>query len=340
MECFSSSSSSFLTTSIKPHPLFLSVTKNERRPCSTKAAAAASAFSYNKFVQFALDETKLSTSDLIPSYLQNDFGTLKAVDGKAELKMCSYQAPKIRLLRSLFIEQSDGMQVLDFAAFPEAEFDLPIFCANFFTSVNTNIVVLDLNPLHDVMNETHYKQKYYRSLIPLGLKYAECANLTTDCMQLLPWGGKLTSESLKFFSPIVIWTRFSSSHEKHNLLFSAFTDYYKAWLSLMNEATEETNASRISLNQEAQHRYLTWRAQKDPGYHVLKRLIGETHAKDVVKKFLFHGVNELGNKTFLDYFPEYECEDGSVNEKRSMVGKSFENRPWDDRGVFIGDTFT
>jgi phytochromobilin:ferredoxin oxidoreductase len=39
----------------------------------------------------------------------------------------------------------------------------------------------------------------------------------------------------------------------------------------------------------------------------------------------------------LDYFPEYRCEDGSVNEKRSILGKSFENRPWDARGEFIGD---
>ncbi|KVH91465.1 Ferredoxin-dependent bilin reductase [Cynara cardunculus var. scolymus] len=307
-----SSSSSFSTT-IKPHPL-LPRAKKVRCSCSMKAA---SAFSYQKFIQFALDETKYSTSALIPSSLQENFSTLKAMDGKTELRMCSFQAPKIRLLRSLSIEASDGIQVLDFAVFPEAEFDLPIFCANFFTSVNTNIVVLDLNPLHDVINETHYKEKYYKSLIPLGLKYSECADLTTDCMQLLPWGGKLTSESLKFFSPIVIWTKFSSSQEKHNTLFSAFSEYYKAWLNLMDQTTEETD---------------------DPGYHILKRLIGETRAKDVVKRFLFNGVNELGSKSFLDYFPEYECKDGSINEKRSIVGKSFENRPWDTEGVFIGDT--
>lgn len=34
------------------------------------------------------------------------------------------------------------MQVLDFAIFPRAEFDLPIFCANFFTTAVINIVVL------------------------------------------------------------------------------------------------------------------------------------------------------------------------------------------------------
>jgi phytochromobilin:ferredoxin oxidoreductase len=34
------------------------------------------------------------------------------------------------------------MQVLDFAAFSEPEYDLPIFCANAFTSPARSIVVL------------------------------------------------------------------------------------------------------------------------------------------------------------------------------------------------------
>ncbi|GKC12673.1 phytochromobilin:ferredoxin oxidoreductase, chloroplastic isoform X2 [Tanacetum coccineum] len=74
-----------------------------------------------------------------------EFTNLKAVNGKTKLKMCSFQALKIRLLCSLSIESSDGMQ---------------------------------------------------------------------------------------------------------------------AWLSLMDQAKEETNKFQIGLNREAQHRYLTWRAQK------------------------------------------------------------------------------
>lgn len=34
------------------------------------------------------------------------------------------------------------VQVLDFAVFPKPEFDLPIFCANFFTTASINIIVL------------------------------------------------------------------------------------------------------------------------------------------------------------------------------------------------------
>ncbi|KAK3408488.1 hypothetical protein EUGRSUZ_J00724 [Eucalyptus grandis] len=228
----------------------------------------ASALSYRQFVQFALDETALHTR-VAPSPLQERFGSMKPLDDKTEIELLSYEAPKIRLLRSLSIQGSKGLQVLDFAMFPEPEYDLPIFCANFFTAAETNIVVLDLNPLYDVVKHKEYKDKYYEGLMSLGLNYAE----------LLPWGGKLTGESLRFFSPIVIWTRFKSSQHMHDVLYSAFMDYLKAWLGLMDLGIRETDASRIIANREAQHRYLTWRAEKDPGYEVLKRLFGETRAK-------------------------------------------------------------
>ncbi|KAI4306636.1 hypothetical protein L6164_029897 [Bauhinia variegata] len=283
--------------------------------------------SYQKFVDFALDETKRHTH-LVPSPLQEKFNTMSCENGKGEIRMLSFQAAKIRLLRSLSIE-TETMQVLDFAVFPEAEYDVPIFCANFFTTSASNIVVLDLNPLHDIIYQRDYSEKYYKSLIPLGQKYAE----------LLPWGGKLTSESIRFFSPIVIWTKFTSSPQTYDILYSAFRDYYKVWLQLIGKAVEETDASQIFGNCEAQHKYLTWRAEKDPGQGLLKRLIGETLAKDLLRSFLFNGVDELGSKNFLDYFPEYRCEDGTVNKNRSIVGKSFENRPWNARGEFIGNSF-
>ncbi|KAJ0083571.1 hypothetical protein Patl1_29431 [Pistacia atlantica] len=258
-----------------------------------------SAVSYQKFIDFALNETK-HHAVLVPSPLQEKFGTLNAMDGKTELQMLSFQAPKIRLLRSMYI-RNEVMQVLDFAVFPKPEFDVPIFCANFFTNASMNIVVLDLNPLHNTTFHREYKEKYYKGLMPLGLKYAKVSDML-DFMQLLPWGGKLTSESIKFFSPIVIWSKFTSSQDKHDALYSAFMEYYK-----------------------------------DPGHGVLKKLIGDTLAKDLLRNFLFSGVNELGSKKFLDYFPEYSCEDGSVSEKRSIIGKSFENRPWDSRGEFVGN---
>jgi len=57
----------------------------------------------------------------------------------------------------------------------------------------------------------------------------------------------------------------------------------------------------------------------------------------LLRNFLFNGVDELGSKTFYDYFPHYCTEEGVINKKGNIVGKSFENRPWDVRGEFIGN---
>ncbi|QHO26478.1 Phytochromobilin:ferredoxin oxidoreductase [Arachis hypogaea] len=244
-----------------------SISSKKRATTLSSISTRTFSVSYRKFVDFALDETT-SHTHLFSSPLQEKYNSLEPKDGKGEISMLSFEAAEIRLLRSLIIE-TETMQVLDFTVFPRAEYDVPIFCANFFTTARTNIVVLDLNPLHDVINQRHYKEKYFKSLIPLGLKYAE----------LFPWGGKLTSESIKFFSPIVIWTKFNSSPEKYEILYSAFKDYYKVWLELVSKSDKETDESQISRNLEAQHRYLVWRAEKDPGQSVLKKLIGETLAK-------------------------------------------------------------
>lgn len=158
-----------------------------------------------------------------------------------------------------------------------------------------------------------------------------------DEMQLLPWGGKITSESLRFFSPIVIWTVFEPREANQQALYSAFVDYYMVWLEFMDGAVRESSKEKIDRNREAQHKYLTWRAEKDPGYPLLKKLIGESGAKDLVREFLFEGVGSLGTKSFLEYFAEYAQEDGTVNKKRSMAGKSFGTRPWDAHGLFVGD---
>jgi hypothetical protein len=51
-------------------------------------------------------------------------------------------------------------------------------------------------------------------------------------------------------------------------------------------------------------------------------------------EFLFNGVNTLGEKEFLDYFPEYRGADGGIIKQRSVVGKSYEVRPWNKDGIF------
>lgn len=66
----------------------------------------------------------------------------------------------------------------------------------------------------------------FRNLKPPSI-YFTCSSMSLiDEMQLLPWGGKITSESLRFFSPIVIWTVFEPREANQQALYSAFVDYY------------------------------------------------------------------------------------------------------------------
>jgi phytochromobilin:ferredoxin oxidoreductase len=54
-----------------------------------------------------------------------------------------------------------------------------------------------------------------------------------------------------------------------------------------------------------------------------------------MEHFLFAGLDNLGSKTFLDYFPQFQDANGSVCKLRSKVAKSYPVRPWDKDGNFI-----
>lgn len=79
------------------------------------------------------------------------------------------------------------------------------FCKYFWFSHDPNHICRDLNPLHDVINETHYKEKYYKNLIPLGVKYSEVCWLSTSLSCVCYIG--LDKLSRAFF---FIWRAFSS----------------------------------------------------------------------------------------------------------------------------------
>ncbi|BAS76226.1 Os01g0949400 [Oryza sativa Japonica Group] len=151
---------------------------------------------YHKFVSFALEETRLRTT-LTPHPSQEKFKSIKPNDDNTVFNALSFSAPKIRLLRSLTIEKKNSYQVLDFAAFSEPEYDLPIFCANVFTTHAQSIVVLDLNPLYDTTVHKDYKDKYYRSIMPLVHKYNEVHGSFLAPPNLLPH--KLLFSSISLF---------------------------------------------------------------------------------------------------------------------------------------------
>lgn len=279
---------------------------------------------YDDFVEYAIDKVQQHTTITACSF-QDEFGDMPALDGTTQIRNFAFESEKIRLFRVAIIDGGQSMQVLNAAIFPRPEYDLPIFCADFFSTSSRNIIVLDLNPLYDTASNQQYKQKYYSKLMSLANKYIE----------LLPWGEKLTSESVRFFSPMVIWTKPESRDDVLGSVFNAYREYLEAYMTLMDDATASSEDEEVRSNKEAQHRYLQWRATKDPGRPVLNRLYGEQMCEHYVRNFLFNGLDYLGSKSFLDYFPEYEDGHGGICKKRSMMGKSFASRPWDKDGNLL-----
>ncbi|KAL2641392.1 hypothetical protein R1flu_008979 [Riccia fluitans] len=277
---------------------------------------------YRPFADFAVGELT-KRFDVSPLLLKGELRNMVARDGLTSIQNKAFESSKIRCFRSTCINGGSSLQVLNVAGLARPEYDIPIFCADFFSTADRNIIVLDLNPLYSTSTNKYYKEKYYDNLLPLSKKH----------MEVLTWGGKVTAESVQFFSPLVLWTK-AKDQNLQQTLYPAFQDYLLAWFSILDAAQPTVNSEAIAKNQEAQHRYLTWRATKDPGRPLLTRLYGEELSEKYIEEYLFQGLKTLGTKTFLDYFPEYRAEDNTVRQQRSMVGKSFFTRPWDEHGNF------
>ncbi|KAG0618000.1 hypothetical protein M758_4G031600 [Ceratodon purpureus] len=206
---------------------------------------------FDKFLDHAVSAVA-QREDVSPLPCQEEFRQMVASDGQSLIKNVAFESEKLRLFRCATINGGDNMQVLNVAICARPEYDLPIFCADFFSTPRMNIVVLDLNPLYNTEQRPDYKEKYFSPLLSMGNKYAE----------LLPWGDKLTSESIQFFSPIVLWTRPGSREDFQETVFSAFKDYLAAWLDMAEKAEPSEDADEVAENRESHHRYLMWRATK------------------------------------------------------------------------------
>jgi hypothetical protein len=61
----------------------------------------------------------------------------------------------------------------------------------------------------------------------------------------------------------------------------------------------------------------------DDVFSNLMSVVGLALLQRYISEFMFNGVNTLGTKGFLDYFPEYNMSDGSISKQRSVLGRSY-----------------
>jgi phycoerythrobilin:ferredoxin oxidoreductase len=159
---------------------------------------------------------------------------------------------------------------------------LPFFGADLVTLPGGHLIALDMQPLF--RDDRDYQTKYSDPIIPIFESY----------QQDLPWGGDFPEEAQAFFSPAFLWTRPQTTELVEQQVFNAFKDYLNAYLDFVDRAQPVTDAEDLNAIEQAQLRYLRYRAEKDPARGMFNRFYGSEWTEEYIHGFLFDLARQQG----------------------------------------------
>ena len=219
--------------------------------------------------------------DLQPYPIPEGFESKSAIVGKGKRQeevlttSYGYQSAKLRQIRVAHVQGGDSLQVLNFVIFPRLNYDLPFFGADLVTLPGGHLIALDMQPLF--RNDPAYQAKYTQPILPIFEAH----------QQHLTWGGDFPEEARPFFSPAFLWTRPKQTEVVETKVFEAFKDYLQAYLTFVDQAKPVTDPPSLEMIEQAQLRYLRYRAEKDPARGMFKRLYGSDWTEEYIHGFLF-----------------------------------------------------
>lgn len=187
----------------------------------------------------------------------------------------AFQSQKLRQIRAAHVQGGNSLQVLNFVIFPHLNYDLPFFGADLVTLPGGHLIALDMQPLF--RDNPAYQAKYTQPILPSFQSH----------QQYLPWGGDFPEEAKPFFSPAFLWTRPKETQVVQTRVFEAFKDYLRAYLDFVKQAEPVTDSQQLEEIQQAQLRYLRYRAEKDPARGMFTRFYGAEWTEEYIHGFLF-----------------------------------------------------
>jgi phycoerythrobilin:ferredoxin oxidoreductase len=235
---------------------------------------------YQPFLDYAIALLQ-ERLDLAPYPIPAGFESKSATTGKGrhqyEVLTTSYgyQAPKLRQIRAAHVQGGKSLQVLNFVILPQLNYDLPFFGADLVTLPGGHLIALDLQPLF--RDDPDYQAKYAAPIMPIFAQY----------QAHLPWGGDFPAEASQFFSPAFLWTRPKQDEAVQTHVFEAFKDYLLAYLDFVDRAELITDSNELAKIEQAQLRYLRYRAEKDPARGMFTRFYGPEWTEEYIHGFLF-----------------------------------------------------
>lgn len=235
---------------------------------------------YQPFLDHAL-ETLQQSLDLQPYPIPVGFESKEAVTGKGKRQETvlttsyAYQSPKLRQIRAAHVQGGGSLQVLNFVIFPQLNYDLPFFGADLVTLPGGHLIALDMQPLF--RDDTAYQARYTQPILPIFESF----------QTHLPWGGDFPEEAQPFFSSAFLWTRPTETAAVETHVFAAFKAYLQAYLDFVAQAKSVTDTSTLQAVEEAQLRYIRYRAEKDPARGMFTRFYGPEWTEEYIHGFLF-----------------------------------------------------
>jgi phycoerythrobilin:ferredoxin oxidoreductase len=219
--------------------------------------------------------------ELQPYPIPAGFESKSAIVGKGkhqdEVLTTSYgfQSTKLRQIRAAHVQGGGSLQVLNFVIFPQLNYDLPFFGGDLVTLPGGHLIALDMQPLF--RDDPAYQAKYTQPILPIFEAHKPH----------LPWGGDFPEEARPFFSPAFLWTRPQENEVVETHVFNAFKDYLQAYLDFVEQAEPVTDAIALEEIEQAQRRYMQYRAEKDPARGMFNRFYGSEWTEEYIHGFLF-----------------------------------------------------
>lgn len=235
----------------------------------------------------------------------------------------------IRLARSAFLETQTNssealispmaIHVLNFVMFPKpyirdplksAFVGIPIFGADIVSLPgNKHLVALDFQPVLPINNEDGsvtnvFPENYAHLEEKLNKIHAKYQKGSSTSEALLPWGGDIPPQALRWFSPYALWTRLNDKNAMQTVsttVWDAFREYLDLYVELMDVVQcdlsngkldvviEEDRANFQSGNPvlNGQREYLEYRRINDPARPMLRSLFGTAWAEELIDRVLF-----------------------------------------------------
>jgi phycoerythrobilin:ferredoxin oxidoreductase len=244
---------------------------------------------YQPFLDHAIATLRDRLDDLQPYPIPAGFEEKRAITGKGAREQeivttsYAYQTGKLRQIRAAHVQGGGALQVLNFVIFPKLNYDLPFFGADLVTLPGGHLIAIDMQPLF--RDDPNYQARYSTPVMPIFERY----------QQVLPWGGDFPEEAKPFFSPAFLWTRPTTATDVETHVFGAFQAYLEAYLALVEQAEAVSDRSHLAEIEQAQLRYLRYRAEKDPARGMFNRFYGTEWTEEYIHGFLFDLERKLAN---------------------------------------------